>query len=164
MPRHRKARHCQRFVADSCRSTETHSQVEDRVVRALMEDDVDLWRKMKYMVISSKNNDDKTMDTMRKFCERVTMAEESVEDLYYEKKYVKRFDKDTDDYMGQVTLPSARELAAAMKVGGRIGERRRKRDERVNELERKELELCGYDLVDGQCVLTGNLTREWKKK
>lgn len=34
-----------------------------------MEDDVDLWRKMKYMVISSKNNDDKIMDIMRKFCE-----------------------------------------------------------------------------------------------
>lgn len=52
------------------------------------------------MVISSKNNDDKIMDIMRKFCEWVMMVEELVEDLYYEKKYVKRFDKDMDDYMG----------------------------------------------------------------
>lgn len=77
------------------------------------------------------------------------MVEELVEDLYYEKKYVKRFDKDMDDYMGQVMLFSVRELVVVMKVGGCIGERWWKRDKWVNELERKELEFCGYDLVDG---------------
>lgn len=46
-------------------------------------------------------------------------------------------------------LFSVRELVVVMKVGGCIGERWWKRDKWVNELERKELEFCGYDLVDG---------------